>query len=364
MKKKFLLACFFLITAVAAINYRWVSYLLHVASHQVRVIFQKERIADRLRHPDMPAQERQMLEATQKIRSFVEKQYGLTASVSYRSFFHTGRPYLGYNITVVPEFSLTPHAFSFWPIGSFDYLGFFSKEKAEAWAREYRNKNFDVHLSEIGGYSTLGWFEDPLYSTQLSWGEFGLARLLAHEIAHERLYYRNDTTSSELIAAFIERKAALDYLRSEGKKVPDERQLSEYRNRAAEFSAEIDRARQQLEALYASKTGTEAMRSQKRQILRMLHRTLSKKKSAYATLPAAKELPAPDELNNAWLVQFHRYSPQSAAMEATFQACRKKNSAEAYRCWFSEMATLKACTPEKRKEWFKGNQAPAEYCRT
>ncbi|MFZ5627817.1 MAG: aminopeptidase [Spirochaetota bacterium] len=364
MKKKLTLSLVFLVTLVALINYPWLVYLAHVSAHQAKVILHSESIDKRLLRGDLPAEERKLLIVTGKIRAFAEQAYGLQNSTSYRKYFDLRRKYLGYNITVTPEFSLKPKAFSFWPIGSFDYLGFFSREMAEDWAERYRSENADVYLSEIGGYSTLGWFDDPLYSTQLAWGEFALARLLAHEIAHERLYFSNDTTTSEILASFIERRLALDYLAASGQKIPSEAEISAQRRRAAGFAAEIDATRNRLETLYATPAPAEQKRRQKRQIFAELRQSLTRKGSPYAGLPALRELPPAELLGNAWLVQFHRYSPQSTALDAVYRKCVAAAKDRKYQCWFEKLEILKNCSNAQRKEWLKGDGSiPEGYCR-
>ncbi|GAB4430296.1 MAG: aminopeptidase [Turneriella sp.] len=364
MKKKLALAFLLLVSLVAWINYRWVVYLVHVSTHQAKVILYSEPIETRLLRNDLPPDEKKLLSATQKIRTFTEQAYGLAQSKSYRKYFDLGRKYLGYNITVTPEFSLKPKAFSFWPIGRFDYLGFFSREMAEDWAKRYRSENADVYLSEIGGYSTLGWFEDPLYSSQLAWGEFALARLLAHEIAHERLYFKNDTTTSEILASFVERRLALDYLAASGQKIASAAEIEAARRRTAAFRAEIEATRKQLEKLYTSGLPAEEMRHRKKQIFHNLHYTLTRKGSPYAGISALKDIPPADELGNAWLVQFQRYSPESTALEALFADCTKRATAKKYQCWFEELEKLQNCSNEQRKEWLRGNGSePGGYCR-
>lgn len=364
MKKKIGVLLLTLIGALGLVNYRWIAYLAHVSVHQVKVILRAEQIEERLRRTDLPPREQKLLTATQKIRAFTERAYGLKGSRSYRRYFDLGRSYLGYNITVTPEFSLKPKAFSFWPIGSFDYLGFFSREMAEDWANRYRVDNGDVYLSEIGGYSTLGWFDDPLYSTQLAWGELGLARLLGHEIAHERLYFKNDTTASEIIASFIERRLALDYLAASGQKVPSAAEITAQRRRAADFAGEIDASRRRLEKLYSAAVPPEEMRRQKRQIFAELRQSLTRTGSNYARLPALKELPSADAMNNAWLVQFHRYSPQNTALDSLYRQCATGATEKKYACWFEKLQKLESCSNAQRKEWLKGDGSiPEGYCR-
>ena len=134
-KKKIALGFFALLLLLGIINRRWVVYLLHLAKHQAKVVLYKEKISERLKRADLPPAERAALEATTRIRATAEVLYGLQRSTSYQSLFELGRKELGFNITIAPALSLRPESFHFWPIGSFDYLGFFDKAYADAWGR-------------------------------------------------------------------------------------------------------------------------------------------------------------------------------------------------------------------------------------
>jgi len=296
-------------------------------NHQVRVIVASELISERVLRHDISATEREKLLLTQNIRKFVEEKYDIPNSKSYSKYYNLSRKALGWNITIAPELSLKPESFDFFPLGSFDYLGFFSEPLIKEWAARYEKLGFDVYISEIGGYSTLGWFEDPLYSTQLDSSEYGLARLLSHEIAHEKLYFKNDTTFSELLASFIETKLANDYVIAMGKKRPPPRQMYE-RDLILE-------ARQTLAKLYASNISDEIKRARKQEILSSLKRELG---SVSITL------------NNASLAQFHRYTPKYQKFETTFAAC---DDSEKYRCWFKKLFELRDLNQAQRRAWLE-----------
>ena len=349
------------LTVLVIINRRWVPYLYQLAKHQVAVVFYQQPIAERLLTDGLPAEERAALETTLKIRAFIEKQYAIAGSKSYQSYFALERPELGFNITLAPAFSLKAESFNFFPFGRFDYLGFFDKNLAEAWAHRYREAGLDVHLAEIGGYSTLGWFEDPLYSSQLKWGDYGLARLLGHEIAHERLYFKGDTTSSELLASFIERKIAADYILSQGQPFPGERELAHAQAKAKEFYELIDKFKTELEVLYTSSLPNEQKRREKQAKFARFQAMLNARQTEFAQVGAARELAQAKELNNATLIQYRRYAAVNTALQQTFEECAR-TSREKYLCWFKRLEILQRCSPEKRKAWLIAANAAAEPC--
>ncbi len=352
LKKKIALGFLVIVITLGAINFSWVGYVAHLARHQAGVIFGKEKIAERLQSPTLDANEKNLLQETLKIRAFLEKAYGLQNSKSYRYFYDLKRNYLGFNITVVPRFSLKPEAFHFWPIGSFDYLGFFDLNLAESWAERYRKKGYDVYLSEIGGYSTLGWFEDPLYSTQLKGRAVGLVLLLAHELAHEKLYFKNDTMFSELLASFIERKAARAYLIATGRKVASEKEKEAYALLVKTFSARVDKLKMELEALYNLSIADTEKLHKKEQLLAVFREWLVGHKTLRQKIPAARELAAIKDLNNAVLVQFHRYNPMRTQFSTVYEKCEKV--AQPFGCFFDALAPLKDYTKNQRREWLKG----------
>ncbi|HRP70116.1 MAG TPA: aminopeptidase [Turneriella sp.] len=328
MKKKIITIFVALFTFLLIVNFRWIIYLGHLAKHQAKVILFKERIVDRLKKNNLDPKERNALTNTLKLRAALEQLYEIKNSKSYTAYYALGRDALGYNITVASALSLKPESFHFWPIGSFAYLGFFDKEYAETWAKKYHDKGYDVHLAEIGGYSTLGWFEDPLYSSQLKWGTFNLAHLLAHEIAHEKLYIKNNTELSEMIASFIEKKAAPDAMRVAQLWHGEDKKASLFKKRRNELVTKLLSLREKLQQLYASSLNDIQKLNRKKEWITILKKEIEQKRDYYFVKGSI-------EINNASLAQIKRYTPNSPMFEKIFDACLEKDKAHVYSCWFS-----------------------------
>ena len=53
-------------------------------------------------------------------------------------------------------------------------------------------------------YSTLGWFNDPLLSTFIHYPDGELARLVFHELAHQVVYAKDDSSFNESFATAVE----------------------------------------------------------------------------------------------------------------------------------------------------------------
>ena len=112
----------------------------------------------------------------------------------------------------------------------------------------------DVYVTGITAYSTLGWSSDPLLSTMFSQDETFLAGLVFHELAHQRVYVKDDSAFNEAFAVTVETTGVRKWLRAAG----DTAALRRYeaaRRRKAEFLALVSQTRDELTQVY-SNSGT------------------------------------------------------------------------------------------------------------
>ena len=59
-------------------------------------------------------------------------------------------------------------------------------------------------MGGAAAYSTLGRFDDPVLSTMMSWDDTQLVAILFHELAHQRLYVKDDSAFNESFATAVE----------------------------------------------------------------------------------------------------------------------------------------------------------------
>ena len=100
--------------------------------------------------------------------------------------------------------SLAPRQWCFPVAGCVAYRGYFAEADARAEAARLDAAGDDVHVSGVPAYSTLGWFDDPALSTFIRWREVDLARLVFHELAHQVVYVKDDTSFNESFATAVE----------------------------------------------------------------------------------------------------------------------------------------------------------------
>jgi predicted aminopeptidase len=259
-----------------------------------------------LADPATPADLRGRLQAAQSIRQFGSRRLALPQNGSYGSYAELGRPYAVWNVYAAPRFSVEPKQECFPFAGCVSYRGFFSEEEARSQAARLRAEGYDVHVGGVPAYSTLGWFDDPLLSTFIRYPDVQLARLVFHELAHQRVYLKGDTTFNESFAVTVEEEGVRRWLEAEGRGGELEA-LRAARLRRQEFAARVAQTRERLAGLYRAKLSEEAM--------------LAGKREEYAKLRAAYPGIVPPEPSNAYLASIALYTQLVPQFERLLAAC-------------------------------------------
>lgn len=149
----------------------------------------------------------------EKILEFAEAA-GLNASDSYRYFIEVPDGVISYTVQACPPFEFRSETWWFPFVGRVPYLGFFDKAERDLEAARLKESGFDVSVGKVGGFSSLGWFEDPVYSPMLERNDSDLALLFFHELTHRTFWQPNAVLFNEQLAEFVGRKLTREYLRA------------------------------------------------------------------------------------------------------------------------------------------------------
>lgn len=109
-------------------------------------------------------------------------------------------------------FRLKPKEWKFPVLGAVPYKGFFNEQRAFALRKELEKEGYDVIVRNPGGWSTLGWFTDPILSKMLSRSEGDLANLIIHEMSHATIFVKDSIDFNENLATFIGDRGAEKFL--------------------------------------------------------------------------------------------------------------------------------------------------------
>jgi predicted aminopeptidase len=287
------------------------SYYTQAISGHLKVMANARPVEDWLADPATDAQLRQRLETARRIRAFASKELGLPDNGSYLAYAELNRPAVVWNVFAAPVFSVEPKAECFPFTGCVSYRGFYSEAEARRHADKLRADGYDVHVGGVPAYSTLGWFDDPLLSTFIRYPDAQLARLVFHELSHQLVYAKGDTTFNESFAVTVEEEGVRRWLQAEGRSG----ELEAFRAtqaRQREFARRVSQTRERLAVVYRTSASSENMLEQKRGEWQRL-------RQSYPGIPA--------DPNNAFLASIAAYTELVPAFE---QLLAESGSLEAF----------------------------------
>ena len=327
-----------------------VRYYSQLASGQWQLLNSREPVDALIADPQQPNALRQQLTQAQAARTFATQRLHLPDNQSYRLYANIQRPYVVWNVFATPEFSLTPITHCFPIAGCVAYRGYYSQGGARGAAALARQQGRDVYVSGVEAYSTLGWFDDPILSTMLNWGDERLATLIFHELAHQRVYVKDDTAFNESFATFVEQEGTRQWRTHQGLP-PLSTQGAQQRD---EFVALVLGTRQRLQALYGQPLSAAVMRQRKAEIfeqMRSQYRLLrdhqwggNRRYEAWINSP----------MNNAKLLPFGLYDQWVPAFAALF-----KQSGNDWQVFYAAVAQVGQLPPLQRsaalRQWAAAN---------
>lgn len=321
-----------------------VNYYSQLANGQLQLLRAREPVSSVIADPHRDQQLRAHLAQSQKARTFASQQLHLPDNQSYRLYADIGRPYVVWNVFVTPEFSLKPQNHCFPVAGCVAYRGYYSQSAARGEAALQRQRGMDVSIGGVEAYSTLGWFNDPIISSMMNWGDERLATLIFHELAHQRFYVQDDTEFNESFASFVEQEGTRQWRAYRGLP-PDSGQQAQQRD---QFIQLVLDTRSRLEKLYTLPLPAEQMRQRKAaefERLRDEYRLLrdsqwkgDKRYDAWINAP----------MNNARLLPFGLYDQWVPGFAALF----KQMDGDWVR-FYAEVERLGALPVEQRKAALK-----------
>ncbi|MEG3638387.1 aminopeptidase [Magnetococcus sp. PR-3] len=289
------------------------AYVWQAGQGQLELISKAQSIEGLLAADATDPKLKTRLQHSQDLRHFALKHMSLPSDGSYETYVALDRDYVVWSVTAAPELSLTPKQWCFPVVGCLSYRGYFSRSAAQELAAELRSEGWDVAVSPIPAYSTLGWFADPLLSTTIHWPVSDLAHLIFHELGHQRLYIADDTAFNESYAEAVARLGVKQWLMQD----PAAWQAyQQKRKKQALFKQKIAHLRLQLKELYDTQQKQAVKRYGKKQILAQFRHDYATFKTRHGFQYDAWVY---QDLNNARLALFSLYHQWVPAFERLFE---------------------------------------------
>jgi len=282
------------------------SYYAQAVNGQMEILRKVQPISGIVADPSTDKALKNTLSRVILLRKFASRTLKLPDNESYMNYADLKRPYVVWNVYATPRFSTKLKEWCFVGAGCVEYRGFFSKEKAEHFAEELRNKDYDVHVGGIRAYSTLGWFDDPVLNTFIGFSEIQLARLIFHELAHQIIYVQDDTEFNESFATMVELEGTRRWLASNGTSEQQDT-FDAGQRRELIFTELVLKYRERLKKLFSSGANDSEKRIYKSYIFSELRGEFSQLKSVNKALSNYDqwfEL----QMNNALLATISTYT--------------------------------------------------------
>jgi predicted aminopeptidase len=192
-------------------------YYAHLARGQLALLSASEPVDEVMDSGQTTDTLRQQLALSQAVREYAQS-LGLEVDGQYTSYVPWEGDRLVTTLVRSRPGEVEPADFWFPLVGSLPYKGYFDRDAAEEEAERLRADGFDVCISPVVAYSTLGWIDDPLTGPMLrrAGSEDELVETLLHELVHATGFWPDDPDFSESVATFIGEEGAVGFYEARG----------------------------------------------------------------------------------------------------------------------------------------------------
>ena len=286
-----------------------VIYGIRQGKGQFNIIWNARPVNEFLADPDFPDSLKAKLVLINEVRKYAIDSLGLKDTENYKTLYDQKGEEIMWVVTACEPFRLVAKEWTFPVLGSVPYKGFFKKELAIALKDELQKQHWDVSIRNPGGWSTLGWFTDPILSKMLERSEGDLANLIIHEMAHSTIFVKDSIDFNENLATFIGDRGAEKFLiHKYGVGAKEYQQYLNEDKDYLKFADHMLRATEKLDSLYGTMTDAEPVAEKsekKKELIQKIVDSLDTLSLSTETKPASrfqKNLP-----NNAYFLNFRRY---------------------------------------------------------
>jgi predicted aminopeptidase len=304
-----------LLLCLMLLNSCGMGFLWHVSMGQLGLLTSQQRVETVLRDGTLSEQDQQKLRLVLDVRQFAIDQLGLNADRSYTKFVDVGRPYVVYVLSAAAKDALQPYTWHFPIVGRAPYKGYFKKELALREAKSLQQQGYDTYVRGVRAYSTLGYFNDPILSTMLSYHEFSLIDTIIHELVHRTVWIDSSVSFNESFANFVGAKGVSAYLtHRDGANAPSHQQYQDIQADQEVFREYMLGIVSQLEALYREPISRQA-KLERRESIFEAARTHYPSVFPNMKTKTYRRYFEGRQLNNAVILSFRRYNQDMSFFE-------------------------------------------------
>lgn len=296
-------------------------YLAHSSSGHLKLMSDRQSISSLIDDEQVDQAQKNKFKSILTMREFATSQLRLPDNKSYTSYVDLDRDYVTWVVFATPPLSLQAESWCFWVVGCVPYRGYFDQDKAQQFANQLKRQQLEVYVAPVPAYSTLGWFSDPVLSSMLERGELVTAEYIFHELAHQQLYIKNDTSFNEAFASAVGQLGVIAWLKAENKPAELKRYLQSAQEKQQLYII-VEDFRQQLAEIYnLLLTESEKLRLKKEAFVSYEKRVVNKLEQ-WGKLEIYRQWLLED-MNNAKLNAFSTYQALVPEFITLFETCNE-----------------------------------------
>jgi predicted aminopeptidase len=308
--KRILLSLLLIICVLTLFYWDLVVYGIRQAKGQLNIVWNARPVEEFMMDPDFPDSLKARLNFINEVRRYAIDSLALKDTKNYKTLYDQKGEEIMWVVTACEPFQLKAKEWKFPVLGSVPYKGFFDKKLAIELAEDLKKEGFDVSIRNPGGWSTLGWFTDPILSKMLERGEGDLANLIIHEMSHATIFVKDSIDFNENLATFIGDRGTEKFLISRFGEAS--KAYQSYMNDDADFlrfSEHMLRGTEKLDSLYKSMNPQDSVSTKKELKTALIRKIVDSLDTL--TLSATESKPSErykDRLpNNTYFMNFRRY---------------------------------------------------------
>lgn len=290
-----------------------IPYLWQAAKGQANIYRDRITLGEALRDPEVSEWKKSVLREVPAIKKYATEQ-GLRPTDNYGFYVKLKNPWITTLVSACSATDFESVSWSFPITGNVPYLGYFDKTDAEKFAQKLEALALDVYVRPVRAFSTLGYFNDPIFSSMLdeeTKDTSDVIETIFHESVHATLFWEGKAAWNEAMAQFIAEKLTYDYL-----SVKDAESAKKYRRDLEATGPRIQKAGElygELKKIYDRGKLAEGDPGflNKQQIL--------EKKAELGRLRNGGV-----SINNARLIQYKMYVPGEKIFEPLYERCERK----------------------------------------
>lgn len=310
--KRILLGLLVVLIIFVITYWELVVYGFRQGKGQLNIVWNARPVEEVMNDPAFPDSLKAKLVLIEQVRKYAIDSLGLKDTKNYKTLYDQHGEEIMWVVTACEPFRFNAKEWNFPILGSVPYKGFFDKARAIALRDALEKEGWDTSIRNPGGWSTLGWFTDPILSKMLERSEGDLANLIIHEMVHATIFVKDSIDFNENLATFIGDRGAEQFLiTTHGK---DSKEYLTYVGEDIDYtkySAHMLRGTEMLDSLYKTMNESDPVEQKTAlkkaaiekivQLLDTLSLTINKKPSARFT----ERLP-----NNTYFINMTRYQSQ------------------------------------------------------